>query len=92
MIHAKPVVLILGATGRTGSHLVNLLERESDAIEIRVAIRKPEQAEQFLKRGIKTVPLDLDNLSTYEDALQGVQRLFILVGKYGRLFSCRQYA
>jgi uncharacterized protein YbjT (DUF2867 family) len=80
MTYAKPVILILGATGRTGSHLVNLLERESDALEIRVAIRKPEQAEQFLKRGIKTVPLDLDDLSTYEDALQGVQRLFMVTG------------
>ncbi|MFB2894834.1 hypothetical protein ACE1CI_18140 [Aerosakkonemataceae cyanobacterium BLCC-F50] len=53
MTQAKPVVLILGATGRTGSHLVNLLEPESDRLEIRVAIRKPEQTEQFLKRGIK---------------------------------------
>lgn len=80
MIATKPTVLILGATGRTGSHLVNLLERESDSLEIRVAIRKPEQAEQFLKRGIKTVLLDLDDLSTYEDALQGVQRLFMVTG------------
>jgi uncharacterized protein YbjT (DUF2867 family) len=80
MTHAKPVVLILGATGRTGSHLVNLLEPESDRLEIRVAIRKPEQAEQFLERGIITVPLDLDDLSTYEDALQGVQRLFMVTG------------
>jgi NAD(P)H dehydrogenase (quinone) len=40
----------------------------------------PEQAEQFLKRGIKTVPMDLDELSTYEDALQGVQRLFMVTG------------
>ncbi|HEY9637448.1 MAG TPA: NmrA family NAD(P)-binding protein [Coleofasciculaceae cyanobacterium] len=80
MIATKPTILILGATGRTGSHLVNLLEPESDRLEIRVAIRKPEQAEQFLKRGITTVPLDLDDLSTYEDALQGVQRLFMVTG------------
>lgn len=80
MTHTKPIVLILGATGRTGSHLVNLLEPESARLELRVAIRKPEQVEQFSKRGIATVHLDLDDLSTYEAALQGVQRLFMITG------------
>ncbi|BAY43719.1 NmrA family protein [Scytonema sp. HK-05] len=79
---SKPVALILGATGRTGSYLVNLLEKDSgpDNLEIRVAVRKPEQAETFTKRGIPTVHLDLDDLSTYESALQGVQRLFMITG------------
>lgn len=80
MVGTKPVVLILGATGRTGSHLVNLLEPECDRLELRVAIRKPEQADQFSKRGMITVPLDLDDLSTYEAALKGVQRLFMITG------------
>lgn len=78
----SPVALILGATGKTGSHLVNLLEQDggSDHLSIRVAVRKPEQAETFTKRGIPTVHLDLDDLSTYESALQGVQRLFMVTG------------
>ena len=80
MALTKPTILILGATGRTGSHLVNLLESKSDRLELRVAIRKPEQAAQFSKRGLATVPLDLDDLSTYEAALQGVQRLFTVTG------------
>jgi NAD(P)H dehydrogenase (quinone) len=80
MTQVRPTVLILGATGRTGSHLVYLLESESDRLEVRVAIRKSEQAEQFSKRGIATVHLDLDDLSTYEAALQGVQRLFMITG------------
>ncbi|MBR8834719.1 MAG: NAD(P)H-binding protein [Stigonema ocellatum SAG 48.90 = DSM 106950] len=70
MTTSNPVALILGATGRTGSHLVNLLELDGgpDDIEIRVAVRKPEQAGTFAKRGIATVHLDLDDLSTYEKA------------------------
>lgn len=78
----SPVALILGATGRTGSHLVELLQQNggSDNLNIRVAVRKPEQAETFTKRGIPTVNLDLDDLSTYEQALQGVQRLFMVTG------------
>jgi NAD(P)H dehydrogenase (quinone) len=80
MTHTKPTVLILGATGRTGSHLVNLLQPERDRLNLRVAIRKPQQAEQFSKRDIATVLLDLDDLSTYEAALQGVQRLFMITG------------
>lgn len=54
MTYTKPAVLILGATGRTGAHLVNLLEPERGRLEIRVAIRKPEQAEQFSQRGMTT--------------------------------------
>ncbi len=82
MNHSKPVVLVLGATGRTGSHLVRLLEQDPglDKLEIRVAIRKPEQAKIFGDRGISTVHLDLDDLSTYQPALQGVQRLFMITG------------
>lgn len=80
MVYTKPVALILGATGRTGSHLVNLLEPERDRLELRIAIRKPEQAEQFSQRGMTTVHLDLDDLSTYETALKDVQRLFMITG------------
>ncbi|KAF3887272.1 MULTISPECIES: NmrA family NAD(P)-binding protein [Nostocales] len=82
MSPSNPVALILGATGRTGSHLVNLLEQDggSDNLQLRVAVRKPEQAETFAQRGISTVHLDLDQISTYEEALQGVQRLFMVTG------------
>ncbi len=82
MSTSNPVALIIGATGTTGSHLVNLLEQDRgpDNLEIRVAVRKPEQAETFAKRGIATVHLDLDDLSTYEKALQGVKRLFMITG------------
>ncbi|MBW4519437.1 MAG: SDR family oxidoreductase [Scytolyngbya sp. HA4215-MV1] len=52
MTLTKPIVLILGATGKTGSHLVNLLEPDFDRLELRIAIRKPKQADQFSKRGI----------------------------------------
>ena len=82
MSQSQPVVLVLGATGRTGSHLVQLLEQDPgpDNLEIRVALRKPEQAHTFRERGISTVHLDLDNLATYQSALQGVQRLFMITG------------
>lgn len=82
MSSSKPVALILGATGRTGSHLVRLLEQDRgpDDLELCVAVRKPEQADTFTNRGIQTVHLDLDDLSTYEPALQGVQRLFMITG------------
>lgn len=80
MSTTKPTVLILGATGRTGSHLINLLEPEGDRLELRVALRQPKQAESFSKRGMTTVHLDLDDLSTYEAALKGVQRLFMITG------------
>lgn len=82
MSSSKPAVLVLGATGRTGSHLIRLLEQDRgpDDLEIRVAVRKPEQADPFTKRGIQAVHLDLDDLSTYESALHGVQRLFMVTG------------
>ncbi len=82
MSSSKPVALILGATGKTGSHLVRLLEQDRgpDDLELCVAVRKPEQADTFTNCDIQTVHLDLDDLSTYEPALQGVQRLFMITG------------
>ena len=47
MIYIRPIVLILGTTSKTESHLVKLLEPESDCLELLIAIRSPKQAEQF---------------------------------------------
>lgn len=49
MSSSKPVALILGATGRTGSHLVSLLEQDRgpDDLELCVAVGQTMEPAYF---------------------------------------------
>jgi NAD(P)H dehydrogenase (quinone) len=75
----RPVVLVTGATGRIGGHLVDAL-RDDPAVDLRAAVRRPEQAEQFAATGVQTVHLDLDDYDGFAQALAGVDRLFLIAG------------
>ena len=74
-----PRVLITGATGQVGSKTIDFLEAES-GIEIVAAVRSPQKAAAFEKRGIATVILDLDDESTHLPALEGIDRLLVVTG------------
>lgn len=76
---SKPIVLLLGATGQIGKQVTENL-RDNVSIELRVASRKQEQLAELAKRYGKSVYLDLDNPQTFSNALQGVNRLFLLTG------------
>jgi NAD(P)H dehydrogenase (quinone) len=75
-----PRLLIIGATGRVGSHVVKELEQNSDGIVLRLATSRPEMASRWQKDGREAVVLDLDKPDTFADALDGVDRIFLLTG------------
>jgi uncharacterized protein YbjT (DUF2867 family) len=75
-----PVVLILGATGLVGGHVVEEFDREPGGVHVRLATRKPEQLERLRAEGRDAVLLDLDDPRTFAAALAGVDRLFLLTG------------
>jgi uncharacterized protein YbjT (DUF2867 family) len=75
----RPVVLVTGATGRIGGELVDLLKQDA-SIDLRAAVRRPEQAEQFAAQGVRSVHLDLDDYDGFASALEGVDRLFLIAG------------
>jgi len=52
-------VLVVGANGQIGKHLVNLL-KESDEHTVRALVRKEEQVEAFEKIGIEAKLVDLE--------------------------------
>jgi len=48
---AAPVVLIVGATGLVGRHIVAELDTEPGGVHFRLAARRPEQVERFRAEG-----------------------------------------
>lgn len=75
----KPVVLVLGVTGQFGKLVAEELWQASD-IHLKVATRQDSQLEPLRQKYGDAVLLDLDEPRTFPNALQGVERLFLLTG------------
>lgn len=75
----KPVVLVLGVTGQFGKLVAEELRQKSD-IHLKVATRRDSQLEPLRQKYGDAVLLDLDEPRTFPNALQGVERLFLLTG------------
>ncbi|GEM_PF-5942360 len=64
-------VFVIGATGNVGHHLVNFLVKLG--IDVKAATRKPDD---YSHAGVTPVFFDYDNSSSYDAALDGVNRVF----------------
>jgi len=76
---SKPVVLVLGVTGQVGSLIADKLQSDK-SISLRVTSRKKEQLADLKAKYGDSVYLDLNDPRTFAQALQGVDRLFLLTG------------
>jgi NAD(P)H dehydrogenase (quinone) len=76
IVTRKPRIAIAGATGRVGSTLINLLA--ADPVEIVALSRRLDHA--GFPQDVEVATIDFDNKKTLEDALLGVDRLFIAHG------------
>ncbi|RZJ74244.1 MAG: NAD-dependent epimerase/dehydratase family protein [Flavobacterium sp.] len=76
----KPRVLIIGATGRIGSHIVEELDKNSSGIIVRYSTTNEEVAKQWQNDGREAVILNLDEPETFASALEGIDRVFLLTG------------
>lgn len=74
------MILVTGATGNIGRELVRELAAEE--AEFRIFVRDPRRAADLPERAHRVVG-DLDDPSTYAAALDGVDRLFLLVPGIG---------
>jgi uncharacterized protein YbjT (DUF2867 family) len=72
--------LILGASGRVGSHLVRELDRDHAGVDVRLATSRPETAEKWRAEGRDAVVIDLNRPEDLPEALKGVDRIFLLTG------------
>jgi len=71
-------VLVTGATGFVGSHLVAALRRRGDTVT--ALVRSPAKASRVLGEGIRLVVGDLDALDAIDQAVQGQQLVFHVAG------------
>jgi uncharacterized protein YbjT (DUF2867 family) len=76
----SPVVLVIGTTGQVGELIVEEFDRDPGAVRVRYAARRPEQVDALRAAGRDAVRLDLDDPSTFANALHGVDRVYLLTG------------
>lgn len=73
-------VLVLGASGRVGSHVVKELDAHHEGVTVRLATSRAAVAEQWRAEGREAVILDLDRPEGFAGALKGIDRVFLLTG------------
>jgi uncharacterized protein YbjT (DUF2867 family) len=73
----KPLILVTGATGKTGAAVVQeLLLKE---IPVRALVHKLDaRSEALMRQGVEVVPADMFDPEQLFDALKGVQRAYYL--------------
>ena len=70
-------ILVIGATGNIGSHLVERLKEKNQ--EVIAGVSSLSKAGRFSKLGIDTAILNFTQPDTLESAFDGVDRLFLLL-------------
>ncbi len=71
-----PPILVIGATGRTGSELVRLLAQQN--IPVRAATRNPDAAASRGTGTTEAVVFDFERPETFGEALRGVEKVFLM--------------
>ena len=70
------VVLVTGATGSTGSALIELLVTRP--VVVRAMVRREVDAVRFAATGVEVVVADFDDAAASAAALQGVSRVYVV--------------
>lgn len=69
-------ILVIGATGKTGSELVRLLSGKN--LSVVAATRNPDLARKHLPAAVRAVLFNYDLPATFAPALDGVERIFLM--------------
>ena len=75
----NPNILVLGATGKVGAEVVQVLA-EFDDVNVIAGVRSPTKAQHLNDQGIEVRHLDLDQQDTLAPALDGINRALLLTG------------
>ena len=70
------MILVTGATGRTGSEVVKALIAKGE--QVRALVRAPQRAGAIQGPGVELVVGDVEKPETWDAALQGVDKVFLL--------------
>jgi len=74
--NVKNEILVIGATGKLGSQVVNCLEQLGG--EIRGATRNPENPRLRSRSTARFVEFDFERPETFPAALKGIERVFLI--------------
>lgn len=74
-MNKKPSILVVGATGNTGSGLVPALV--AAGAQVRALVRDPAKGEALRKQGAEIVVADLSKPETLPAAVAGVDRIYL---------------
>ncbi len=72
------MILVTGATGFVGSHLVKRMRR--DGLKVRAVVRTPTKAQALKDLGVEVVPGVISDRASLEAAAAGIERVIHLVG------------
>ena len=75
----QPKILVLGATGKVGLKVSQLLTDSGD-IQVVAGVRSPEKAVTLREQGIEIRHLDLDKHETLKPALEGIDSALLMTG------------
>jgi NAD(P)H dehydrogenase (quinone) len=78
-MNKTPTVLLIGVTGQLGNLIAQNL-RKDKSIALRVCARDDNKLSKLRSEFEQAVKLDLDDPSTFQAALEGVDRAFLLTG------------
>jgi len=70
------MILVTGAAGTTGSEVTRLLA--SKGVRVRAMLRDPEKAKRFTGSSVEPVIADLDDPSSLDPALKGIDKVFLV--------------
>ena len=79
MTSNQPTILVLGATGKVGGKVAQLLAESGD-VKVVAGVRSPEKAITLKEQGIEIRHLDLDKQETLRPALEGIDRALLMTG------------
>jgi NAD(P)H dehydrogenase (quinone) len=72
------VLVVTGATGRLGRHVIDGLLAKLPAEQITVAVRNPDLAEAFAARGVEVRAADYNEPETLRAAFDGADRVLLI--------------
>ena len=83
------MILVTGATGFVGGHLVKRLRQ--DGLKVRAVVRTPAKAQALTDLGVEVVPGDIADVASLDAAVKGCEKVIHLVGiiQEGRGYTFR---
>ena len=72
------LIVVTGATGKLGRHVVNQLLEKVPANRIVAAVRNPEKAAEFAAKGVQVRLADYTKPSTLDTAFKGAEKILLI--------------